>query len=227
MQPCRRQTLNEQLMDMIVSAIQNQELPAGSKLPPELEMASGFAVSRNTLRETLKILEAFGIIESLHGQGTFVSQQAMQRIPNIQIIRVLSQNQSVQSLMDARLIVEPGLAELAALRRSDAQLVQLEESIGVLFQTGVVDVKRLFHMQVAGAAHCEIMSSFLEMLFLQLLHSPYPMLQDNVAEDYTATELREHRQILQAIADRDPRAARERMEQHLQARFEMLYAREK
>ena len=223
MQPFKRQSLNEQLMELLVSAIVRNDLPAGSKLPPEADMAAGFGVSRNTLRESLKILEVFGIIESRHGQGTFVSEFAPKRIPNIQIIQLLSENQSVQALMDARLVVEPGLAELAAQRRTDDEIERIRNSLDRIFRGENRNVQDLFHMQVAHAAKCSMMSSFLEMLFLQLQYSPYPALQDSVTADFNAAEVREHELILEAIIDRDGAEARTRMTRHLRNRFDLIY----
>ena len=223
MQPFKRQSLNEQLMQLLTDAIVRGDLPAGSKLPPEAEMAAGFGVSRNTLRESLKVLEVFGIIESRHGQGTFVSEFAPRRIPNIQIIQLLSENRSFHALMDARLVVEPGLAELAAERRTEEEINAIRESLGMIFRGENSDVRGLFHMQVARAAKCSMMSSFLEMLFLQLLHSPYPALQDSVTADYNAAEIREHEEILQCIMDRDGIGAREKMARHLRNRFDLIY----
>lgn len=223
MQPFKRQSLNEQLMQLLTDAIVRGDLPAGGKLPPEAEMAAGFGVSRNTLRESLKVLEVFGIIESRHGQGTFVSEFAPRRIPNIQIIQLLSENRSVHALMDARLVVEPGLAELAAERRTDEEIAAIHESLGMIFRGENCDVRGLFHMQVARAAKCSMMSSFLEMLFLQLLHSPYPALQDNVTADYNAAEIREHEEILERIIAGDGAGARETMTRHLRNRFDLIY----
>ncbi|MEA4965513.1 MAG: GntR family transcriptional regulator [Oscillospiraceae bacterium] len=224
MQSFRRQTLNQQLMDAIVGAIQRGELPAGTKLPAEAEMAASYRVSRNTLRETIKILEVFGIIESLHGQGTFISEFAQQRIPNIQIIGVLSENRSVQALLDARMVVEPGLAELAAQRRTEEDLALIANSEAVLLcGSSAVDPQRLFHLRVAAAAKCELLSSFLELLFQQLLHSPYPLLQDSAAADYNAEEVREHREIFESIVAGNGAEARTRMARHLRNRFDLLY----
>lgn len=223
MQPFKRQSLNEQLMELLVSSIVRGDLPAGSKLPPEADLASDFGVSRNTLRESLKILEVFGIIESRHGQGTFISEFAPKRIPNIQIIQLLSENQSVHALMDARLVVEPGLAELAAQRRTDEEIDRIRASLGMIFRGETRQVQDLFHMQVALAAKCSMMSSFLEMLFLQLQYSPYPALQDSVTADFNAAEIREHELILESIIDRDGTEARARMARHLRNRFDLIY----
>lgn len=223
MQPFKRQSLNDQLMALMVQAIRSGELAPETKLPPEASLAATFRVSRNTLRETLKTLEVFGIIESRHGQGTFVSQYALQRLPNIQIIRLLSENQSVQSLMDARLVVEPGLAALAAERRTEADIAAISGSKHIILRSGCEDIRTLFHMQVALAARCDVMSSFLEMLFLQLLHSPYPALQDSVTEDYNAAEIQQHQLILERIIAGDAAGARDRMSLHLKNRFNLIY----
>ena len=52
------------------------DLKAGDKLPPEIELAQSLSLSRSTLREALKSLEAIGILETVRGQGTFVTMDA-------------------------------------------------------------------------------------------------------------------------------------------------------
>ena len=97
MRSVKRPSLTKQLMDEIIRSIETGELAVGAKMPPEAEMAETLQVSRNSLREALKSLETFGIIQSIHGQGTFISQNAIQRIPNIEVLQLLSDNDDLQS----------------------------------------------------------------------------------------------------------------------------------
>ncbi len=218
-----RKTLNRQLMESFNDAVLSGKLVPGSKLPAENELALSFGVSRNTLREVIRMLEIFGIIESRHGQGTFLSEFALQRIPGIDIIKDLSGNHSVQVLMDTRLIIEPGLAAMAAERRTEEDLLRLAASrANIMNEAQRPDLDELFHMQVARAAKCDLTENFLKMTLLQLYHTPYPALQDQVAPSYNEEEIREHESILDSIRKQDPEEAAGRMREHLLVRVRML-----
>ena len=221
MRAFERQSLTKQLMDVIIANITGGDLPAGEKLPPEAELAEHLHVSRNTLREALKTLETFGIIESLHGQGTFVSASALQRIPNIEILKLLSADHDVQSHLDARLVIEPGMAKLAAERRTDEDIDRIEHSLD-LFLDSSHSIEGMFHMRVAQAAKSPVLYGYLQAVFQQLIHTPYPLLQTHLLADHHEIEVREHREILEAISDQDDSAARDLMHMHLKRRFKLM-----
>lgn len=216
-----RQTLTKQLMNAIVSSIESGELATGEKLPPEAELAESFRVSRNSLREALKTLDTFGIIESIHGQGTFVSQNAIQRIPNIDVLQLLSDNDDLQSLLDARLVLEPGIARLAAIRRTDTDIDRLSESLDT-FVSNSHGLSSMFHIRVSEAANSPVLHGFLQTIFQKLIHTPYPLLQEKLLTDQHDDEIREHREILDAIIEKDGDAAQELMHMHLKKRFKLL-----
>jgi len=221
MRAFERQSLTKQLMDVIIDNITSGDLPVGEKLPPEAELAETLHVSRNTLREALKTLDTFGIIESLHGQGTFVSAHAMQRIPNIEILKLLSADHDVQSHLDARLVIEPGLARLAAERRTEEDIDLIERSIDTFLDSSH-SIENMFHMRVAQAAKSPVLCGYLQAVCQQLVHTPYPLLQTRLLADYHESEVREHREILDAISDQDGSAARDLMHMHLKRRFKLM-----
>ena len=216
-----RQTLTKQLMNAIVSSIESGELATGEKLPPEAELAESFRVSRNSLREALKTLDTFGIIESIHGQGTFVSQNAIQRIPNIDVLQLLSDNDDLQSLLDARLVLEPGIARLAAIRRTDADIDRLSESLDT-FVSNSHGLSSMFHIRVSESANSPVLHGFLQTIFQKLIYTPYPLLQEKLLADQHDDEIREHKEILDAIIEKDGDAAQELMHVHLKRRFKLI-----
>lgn len=223
MRTFEKQSLNQQLMDLIISCIEADELTPGKKLPPEAELANQFNVSRNTLRETLKTLETFGVIESLHGQGTFVSEYAKQRIPNIGILKMLSANHSVHSLMDARLVIEPSLAKLAAERRTEQDIERLQNSTQIILgECAPNNIDKMFHMVIASVAKCDILYSYLQAIYLQLMNSPYAIMQEKVSDNFTQKEIQDHKDITECIASCDGEGAKNLMEMHLRKRFNII-----
>lgn len=67
--------LNQEVARELASRISAGEVAPGSKLPPELELASEFGVSRTTIRHALISLENQGLVKRLHGRGTFVQDE--------------------------------------------------------------------------------------------------------------------------------------------------------
>ncbi|MEL6233372.1 MAG: FadR/GntR family transcriptional regulator [Pseudomonadota bacterium] len=93
------------------------------RLPPEREIAEKFSVSRGTIRKAFSVLEAEGRIQRHVGRGTFVRRHAEPLKPSSERI---AEYTSPPEAMEARLLVEPELARLAALRATTAQINDLK-----------------------------------------------------------------------------------------------------
>src|SRR6056297_1598946 len=70
-------TKRESAVDLVINTIKkliiNKKLQPGDRLPSEMELANSFDVSRGSIREAMKILSAFGIVEIKRGDGTYIS----------------------------------------------------------------------------------------------------------------------------------------------------------
>lgn len=119
--------LSTQLIDTITALIESGEWELGMKLPNEIDLAASFNVSRNIMRESMKILENFGILESKAGIGTFVSETALSSIHNMRFFDNLKNNSSIENILETRLIIEPELAYYATLRSTEEDLTLLKE----------------------------------------------------------------------------------------------------
>jgi len=221
MEPMEKQNLSERITERLIAAIRSGELSAGQKLPSETELAASLCVSRNILREAIKTLEMFGVIESIHGRGTFLSGDAAARIANLGFVAALAQNRSVQSLLDSRLVLEPGLAEMAALRRTEDDLRSLRGAIGVMVRPDSCGGPS-FHEAVARAAHCELPEKLMGTVLAQLSATDYARVQAEMTEKTLRLEIGEHTRILESIEAGDGETARRRMEAHLRSRFSVI-----
>ncbi|MBQ7341475.1 MAG: FadR family transcriptional regulator [Oscillospiraceae bacterium] len=220
-QSVKRTSLAKQLIDEIIASIRSGELPVGKKIPPEAELAELMQVSRNSLREALKTLETFGIIKSVHGQGTFVAENAIGRIPNIEVLHLLSDNNDLQILLDARLVLEPGIAKLAAEHRTDEDIDALSSSLET-FVGPDTDLNDMFHIRLSKASKNPVLHGYLQAIFQKLVHTPYPLVQEKLLPEQHEEDLREHRELLDAIIEQDGDAAQELMRMHLKRRFRLL-----
>lgn len=223
-QPLEKTSLNKLLIQQLTEAILTGKMIPGQKLPPEIELASSFHMSRNMLREALKTLEMLGIIESRHGRGTFISELAKQRIANIDVMNALASNQSVNSLLETRIVIEPGLAEFAAQRRTMEDIDVLWSTLNsiIRYDDEHTVSKNLFHLAVARTSKCMVLSSYLESVFKQLLYANYGELQEKMSKEQITRESEEHQAILECIIDHDGKGAKQRMYIHLINRYNMI-----
>lgn len=122
--PLSRTSSATAVRDELVALIRGGRFPVGSRLPGEIHLAEAFGVSRPVVREALGGLRAAGMIESRSGAGTFVIGTGRVDVG----LSLLGTTNSAE-LYEVRMHLEVPGAALAAARRSDAQLAQLQEIV--------------------------------------------------------------------------------------------------
>lgn len=133
----------------------------GERLPTERAMAVRFKAARNTVRKTMNALVAEGLVERHVGRGTFVADH-----PDVQAAEPQKTEQfGLQTLLEARLLFEPGLAELVVARASDEDLLALDTYLAALRTAenwvDFKEAKYALHQAIARASKNE----FIEMMF--------------------------------------------------------------
>lgn len=141
----------------------------GAALPREEEMATLFAVSRSTIREANKVLSAKGLIELKPRVGVKVREKRHWRWLDAEVLSwypsLVSENGLFQSLLEARRIVEPEAAALAALRGSGADLAAIEAAFDRMAKSlqATPDIwceaDLAFHRAVVAASHNVVLQS--------------------------------------------------------------------
>ena len=74
--PTQLRLMYEQVAEHIAARIEARELPPGSKLPPERDLAAEYGVAYNTVRRAMDVLRERGLIVTMHGRGTYVAEHA-------------------------------------------------------------------------------------------------------------------------------------------------------
>lgn len=118
-----RQTLAEELANVIMRQIETGDFSVGDLLPSEQILAENFHVSRTVVREAMARLKFEGIVESKRGSGTVIRSLASQR--NLSLETESFSDDEIKHYMEFRMIMDSGCAALAALRRTSEQLAQL------------------------------------------------------------------------------------------------------
>ncbi|PKL03477.1 MAG: FadR family transcriptional regulator, partial [Spirochaetae bacterium HGW-Spirochaetae-9] len=147
----RSQEVATHLKELIL----DEKLKPGDKLPSELELCGLFSVSRPTIREAVKTLVSQGIIEIHRGKGTYVSQMPGIAEDPLGLDFISSPNLRL-SLIQARLIIEPGVARLAAQMADDQDIAKIAICVRdmeeIVYQHKVgINVELNFHRSIAEA----------------------------------------------------------------------------
>ena len=191
----------------------------GTRLPTERALAERYAAARNTVRKTMNRLVEEGLVVRHVGRGSFVADAAPG--PDQAMVDAL-ENYRLSELLEARLLFEPQLAELAVARATDAELASLSGSIEALNAAATwVDFKEAkyaLHLAIARAAK----NRFVVHMFERIVASrrkagwarpgghlvPLPMLRDAAVRDNEA--------IVKALQARDGPLARRLISDYLQ-----------
>ncbi len=122
----KNKMLSQSVADSILSMITiEKRFSIGDKLSNEIELSQKLNVSRTTLREAIKILVAYNILEIRRGKGTYVTKKAFEQPQDLEQLCAAKVN--AKDLYEMRLIFEPEAAYLAAIRGTDAEIKRIYE----------------------------------------------------------------------------------------------------
>ncbi len=207
----------ERIRDFILHGASQGSLAPGAKLPTERELARRFALPRNAVRRTLAQLEAEGMIARHVGRGTFLAANAVDddkaATPATHI--------SPAELMDARLRIEPALAELIVTNATTADFERMETCLDRAERAATLDEFELWdaalHQAMAQASHNRFVIRVLEIVTAVRQQSEWGKLKDRIVTPERRLKYQEeHRAIVSALKDRDDVRAKAAVVAHLQ-----------
>ncbi|MFT4212857.1 MAG: FadR/GntR family transcriptional regulator [Microbacterium sp.] len=221
-EPSRVLRPRQQVETQLRAAILDGIFAEGSRLPNEIDLAASFGVSRATVREALRSLADEGLVRKSPGArgGTFVqalsatelSDRLRAAVDAVMRLGVVS----LEEMIEVRELLELPSAEMAATRHSDDEITQMEESIAAAANPSLdpmaADVMHTaFHILLAKSTGNALMGSVVEALHgveLEIEGVEFP-------SDYVRATEHQHREILDAVRDRDATRARQAMIDHL------------
>lgn len=223
-------SLVDQAVHAVRTHIRVNDMKVGDTLPSEGHFAAELGVSRPVLREAFGALAALRLIDVGNGRRARVAAIDGSVMATSLDHAVATAQVSMVQIWDVRRTLELRTAELAAIERTDAEariIVELAEAM----EAAGEDIAELTRHDIAF--HQAIASAGRNALFLQIVRSFAPMMVHAVPAAW-ATRLTErqraavfahHHVLAQAIADRDPDAARTAMSTHFVASIGDLFAR--
>lgn len=213
--------VSAEIVEQIKAAIRAGEVSPGDRLPPERELTALFGVSRVTVRDALRVLEANGLVEIRVGAGggAFVTAPDTGDVGEGISNMLLMRSASPEDVTETRMILEVGMLPLVCERATEEDLAALEaicdEAEESLKGDSDYDValSAEFHSGLALATHNEVIR-----LLADPLHRPLESSLRKAksrAPEMGEEGTREHRALIAAIRERDADKAQGIMRRHL------------
>ena len=216
-----RRKVADQVLDFLIEMMRTGELQKNTILPTENELATRFGVSRAPIREALKVLEVAGAIESRQGGRSLVKEVSLAELLDPVRFQLIHKKQ-VLDLLEFRIIIESEAAALAAERRTEDELIEIQNLVEH-FQNLMKDNQAIgheedyqFHQFIMKASKNDFISGTISNLSDLHLRALKFSLSHNLGWDKKRQEVaKEHMLIAQAIAKKDCEGARQAMREHL------------
>lgn len=218
--------LYRQIADQIRELIGTGEFVAGSRLPPERDLAKQLGVSRPSVREALIALEVEGLVEVRIGSGIYVlgpgvKENGGANSSSVAPGEVVHAVAGPFELMRARYTIESECAALAAKSAKRTQVTAIEEALEQMHREfehkkQPLAGDRLFHLRIAEATGNGALVAVVKMLWEERKGPLFKRLEHHYDTPglWTAA-MAEHRAVSKAIAERDVAGARIAMQRHL------------
>lgn len=223
-----RRTLADELAAGVVDLIHRQGLETGGQLDTVRALAGSFGVAVPTMREALRRLEAMGVVVLRHGSGVYVGANVRRSVlPNL-----LSQAPTGERLIDlleARRVIEPPIAAMAAAVRDPAGLQRLNDALSEAQRCLLEQQDRLwlvnldFHRALAAAAGNTVLGEVVDSICLVHAEEQREILRLHGDE---SQDFDEHQRITTAVVAGDVDAAFEATKDHLTNVIDTIRARQ-
>ncbi|MFC5429768.1 transcriptional regulator GlcC [Paraburkholderia denitrificans] len=210
----------ERIEKLIVEGV----LKAGQALPSERRLTEKLGVSRTALREGMKLLRARGIIETLHGKGSFVSNLSEQKQITPMMHLLASQPRTLYDLFEVREMLEAEAARLAARRGTQADFILITRRYEEMIAPQAQDLRpderakldHAFHRAICEASHNPVLVNTLQSLTDLLLSSVFASVNNLYHREPLKKQIdRQHARLYNAVTGRLPEQARKAASEHI------------
>lgn len=211
--------LYEQIVKQIETRVLNGELQPGDKLPSERDLGKQFGVSRVSIREAIQVLALKGLVEVVHGRGTFVTDQTSEALRHsLNLMVRVGKQESFNNLIEIREFLEPEIASLAASRAKKENIIAMREAISQMDEAlenprEYIEADLDFHLALAEATQNPMILILIDILVVELREQRYwaSTIMDSIAKSQTY-----HKQVFKAVEEKNPDAARISMHAHME-----------
>lgn len=212
----RNVSLAKSIVHEIARLVAVGKIKPGDKIPPEAVLAEQFQVGRSSIREAFRVFQILGVTEAKPGRGTILVNTA----PLFALTdwSEFTSKDLINDIVEARLVLEPLIASMAAKRADAAGIRRIADAIeagrkAIGNEAASIQTSLDFHTAVAGASGNQTL--LLATLLFRSLYFESTRFSRRHPESY-GTLLVDHEKIFNAIRDRDPKAAMAASKHHMQ-----------
>jgi len=208
------------LREFVLSGVAEGRLRPGERLPTERDLVARFATARSAARKALAQLEAEGHITRSVGRGTFIAPPPEEAQLGRARSLLAAVHVSPAELMEARMRIEPGMAELVATNATAADFDRMTLCLDRSEKGETLDDferwDAALHQAIASATHNTLVMRVFEMITVVREQAEWGKLKDRIVTPERRIDYqRQHRTIVEALRERDPERARQAMVEHL------------
>lgn len=206
------------IIDQIRELIIKGAISPGEKLPPERKLAESFGVSRSQVREAIIKLQFYGIVKVVPQSGTRVSGMGIVALEGLITDILRLENSDFSSLVDTRILLEKEAARLAAINRTEDDLVQMNNALSLYekkLRNGETAIEEdlLFHIKIAEASKNSVLKSLMMVITPDIVKSFIKL--KVCTNDNNEKTICQHQDILDKITEQNPEGAIMAMTTHL------------
>ncbi|MHA7971864.1 FadR/GntR family transcriptional regulator [Rhizobium sp. CAU 1783] len=200
-----------QVMDSLAAYIDQANLAGGDRLPAERELMAALGVGRSTIREVIRHFQALGVMETRKGSGTYLLKPITSATIHMPLsVETASVRDALLQTLEVRRGIECEACMVAARRRTDADLVNIEEKLDEMERVHLLkgtagEEDLAFHLAIYDATHNPLFRQLLEQMreaFERFWEKPFDR------PDFARRSFPYHRTLFNAIAAQDTEAAR-------------------
>ena len=196
----------EIVIDSIKEQIMNQELVLGQGLPPEREISEKLGVSRNSVREALKILTVMGVVSSRQGAGNYISGNFKGYMVDALSMMFMLDKLDYDQINQIRIGLEMQAYALAVKNAETKDIIELQECVNALDQSTDNDEKTIYdkkiHYAIAKASGNVLIVNILDAL--SEVMDIFEMRREILRTEKRKGMLQEaHKQIVECLLKRD------------------------
>ena len=207
------------IADTIMGEIASGKWKPGDKLPSESELTASYGISRVTLRESLKKLSMMGVLRIIQGDGTYIQNVTPSSFIRPLLPLLAFNRDNLIEIYEVRMCVEGSACALAAQRRSQEAIIQLQSLIGKMRESLQVNNYKVynecdiqFHASIVRACNDDTLIAIF-LIFQQVIEEYID--QVNMEPRILSRSFLEHQQILLAITNQNSELADVAMRAHL------------
>ena len=227
--PVRATSVSSKIVTQVREALFADRLAPGDHLGSEKDLSAQFGVSRITVRDALRTLEATGIVEIRVGAGggARIAAGNLERYSDALAIQLKLSEMTAREIIEAQMAIEGAAAELAAKNRTDKDIQNLEDlvkeaSVFMDNPARFTELGMVFHQVFAEASG----NRALVAQFKALRHVVWPQTGQRTTERGAKNAIAVHRQLIELIKQRDGPGARQLMCEHLEEIRSVAFADE-